>query len=616
MPAILHNVPPPTPADWLRQNEGALHRRDEQTTGAQIRLTTNRGAAPVLVPGLFNLAVGGRWLYPSPASYCAIQGSVEEAVEGLEKKVFYLGPVTRNKVVRALQLVRGAVGEEKELLLDNVAVALIVADLQMDCDTVCAALLRSVVGRPGCEEELVEREVGGEVLRILEFHAQVERSVGLCVADSFTEMSFSNLRELILVGAMDEQRAISLELAKAVLEIRTLDKISDEHEKRNVARRTMYLYAPLANQMGMWFVQGELEELAFMHLEPQSFYMVRHLVGERRRECESTLSKSKEFLERMLSTTPEVRNLVRMVLIKGRVKGLYSVYRKMRRSGKKVHEIYDLLALRVVIQPKKADEASEIAACYAVADAIKQHYETFESRAKDYIASPKRNGYRSLHLTVVPRGGSTPLEIQIRTQKMHHVAEFGAAAHWIYKEHSASEEALGGEETNSLSQGHDRPSSEHVVNNMEDTTNAIIGEDLTLNPNAIIRADDTFLPVKTATHLLHPHAPVEGGSKADMEQLTSGLASTRRLRSRDDELQRQLRKGYVTCLGSAIRTSRVIVAAAGQLYGLDVGSTLMDLARGLGVASLGAIAVVNGSVAPLTQRLEMADIVRFISEAG
>lgn len=562
------------------------------------------------------MAVGGRWLYPSPASYCAIQGTVEEAVEGLEKKVFYLGPVTRNKVVRALQLVRGTVEEEEELLLDNVAVALIVADLQMDCDTVCAALLRGVVGKLGCEEELVEREVGGEVLRILEFHAQVERSVGLCVTDSFTEMSFSNLRELILVGAMDEQRAISLELAKAVLEIRTLDKISDERKKRNVARRTMHLYAPLANQMGMWFVQGELEELAFMHSDPKSFNMVRQLVGERRRECESTLSKSKEFLERMLSTTPEVRNLVRTVLIKGRVKGLYSVHRKMRRSGRKVHEIYDLLALRVVIQPKKADEASEVAACYAVADAIKKHYETFESRAKDYITSPKRNGYRSLHLTVVPRGGTTPLEIQIRTQKMHHVAEFGAAAHWIYKEGSASGEALHAEEVDSLSLNNDKASLQHVANDTDSVYNASTAEYLTPNLNALIRSVDTFLPVKTATHLLRPQTPKDSGNKADIEQLTSGLASSRRLRSRDDELQRQLRKGYVTCLGSAIRTSRVIVAAAGQLYGLDVGSTLMDLARGLGVASLGAIAVVNGSVAPLTQQLEMADIVRFISEAG
>lgn len=578
---------------------------------------TNRGAAPVLVSGLLNFAYCGRWLYSTPASYCIIQGSVKEAIEGLEKKVFYLGPVTRNKVVRAVQLVTSVVGEEeKELLLGNVAVALIVADLQMDCDTVCAALLRGVVGKQGCDDKLVEREVGGEVLRILEFHAQVERCVGLCVDDSFTEMSFSNLRELILVGAMDEQRAISLELARAVLGIRTLDKLSDEREKRNVARRTMYLYAPLANQMGMWFVQGELEELAFMYLDPKSFHMVRQMVGERRRECESSLSKSKEFLERMLSTTPEVRNLVRTVLIKGRVKGLYSVFRKMKRSRKKVHEIYDLLALRVVIQPKRADEASEIAVCYAVADAIKRHYETFESRAKDYIASPKRNGYRSVHLTVVPRGGSTPLEIQIRTQKMHHVAEFGAAAHWIYKENSASEEALYAEEASSGSIDDGKASSERGSNDLDSTLGTSESTEEGMDRLPLIEHDDVFHPLKTATHLLHPQGAVDGGNNADIEQLTSGLGSTRRLRGRDDELQRQLRRGYVSCLGTAIRTSRVIVAAAGQLYGLDVGSTLLDLARGLGVASLGAIAVVNGSVAPLTQRLEMADIVRFISEAG
>lgn len=488
--------------------------------------------------------------------------------------------------MRAVQLARvaGIAAKDVETIVaENLTVALIVADLQMDCDTVCAAVLNGVVGRVGCSRRQVEREVGPDVLKILRFHQGVVETIALCEDDEFTEMSFSNLRELVLVGAMDEHRAISLELAHAVLRIRTLDAIDDEKKKTTIARRTMYLYGPLANQLGIWFVQGELEELAFMHMEPESFEIIRRLVGERRRECESTLVKSKEFLERVLSTTAEVRNLVRSVLIKGRVKGLYSVYRKMRRSGKKIYEIYDLLALRVVVQPKRADEASEEAACYAVANVIKQYFETFESRAKDYIADPKRNGYRSLHLTVVPRGGSTPLEIQVRTDKMHHVAEYGAAAHWTYKE--------GSEEEVQAMEGF-REEAFDVNVEIEEEEGGNVQEE-----------DGMY---KKEMEIVEQEDKVE-----KLEELRSGLISKRHV-TRED-VQEQLRRGYVRCLASAIRTSRVIVGAAGQLYGFAVGSTLLDLAHGLGVASLGAIAVVNGSVAPLTQRLEMNDIVRFIS---
>lgn len=583
------------------------------------RLSSTRGAATALTSGLLNLAHQDRWLYSTPVSYCALRGNVAQLVAELEQRVFYLGPVTRNKVVRAVQLARGVlqgVSEADAVLEQNVTVALIVADLQMDCDTVCAAVLRGLIGGVnGCAEDEVEREVGGGVLRILEFHRSVERSVALCIGEGFTEMSFVNLRELILVGAMEEHRAISLELARAVLEIRMVGGEADG-VRRGVARRAMYLYAPLANQMGMWFVQGELEELAFMYLKPDSFDAVRKVVGERRRECESTLVRSKEFVERMLSSSVEVRKSVRTVLIKGRVKGLYSVYRKMRRSGKKVHEIYDLLALRVVVLPMRADEQGEIAACYAVADAIKRHFDTFESRAKDYIAAPKRNGYRSVHLTVVPRGGSTPLEIQIRTEKMHHVAEYGAAAHWIYKETDGTgvdddmrqddaghgqgarpdgpADATSGEE-----QAHKRWTRGGADDAASDEAAGGGGE---------AAVEMTYGGYGCAGRKGRERAPRELGTLAGGMQRRGGRS--------ENEVQDQVRKGYVTCLASAIRASRVIVAAAGQLYGLAVGSTLLDLARGLGVASWGAIAVVNGSVAPLTQRLEMNDIVRFISEAG
>lgn len=560
----------------------------------------------------------------------------------LDSRVFYLGPVARNKVVRAVELARAS-GIADSVLAENVTVALIVADLQMDCDSICAAILRTIVGRPGCRPGDVEHEVGADVLKILELHAQLEESVRLCVDASFTEMSFSNLRELIVVRAVEEHRALSLELARAVLAIRTVDALPDEPSRLAVARRAIYLYAPLANQLGIWFVQGELEELAFMYLQPNNYEMIRQLVGERRRECEDMLATSKQFLESLFSRTPEVRSLVRTVRIKGRIKGLYSVYRKMRRSGKKVYEIYDLLALRVIVQPKKADAEAEHAACYAIADVIKRHFETFDSRDKDYIDSPKRNGYRSVHMTVLPHGGSTPLEIQIRSEKMHHVAEFGAAAHWIYKQKSKDDDPDSfdddddspgkllvdlGTSVLSSSTAPLAPASQPSCVQSAPMATSVECASPTVR-HGVVKSPTghrssggpgngggvAVLPRSARMEYQRPRVPVDREGRHAEERLRALARERQSMRRRlggHDDLQHELRSGYVTCLASAIRASRVIVAAAGQLYGLAVGSTLMDLASGLGVASLGAIAVVNGSVAPLTQRLEMNDIVRFI----
>lgn len=803
----------------------------------------------------------------SPPSYCPVGLDLVDAGAELDARVYYLGPVARNKVIRALELARAS-KVPSHVLAENITVASIVADLQMDCETVCAAVLRTVVDvddevetvnatnastvtdadnrahklghnnySQGCSAAEVEHACGADVVKILRLHAQLEESVRLCVDASFTELSFANLRELILVRAVEEHRAISLELARAVLAIRTVDALSDPKARLAVARRTMHLYAPLANQLGIWYVQSELEELAFMYLDPASFEMIRHLVGERRRECEDMLTDSKQLLERILSATPEIRKLVRTVRIKGRVKGLYSVYRKMRRTGKKVYEIYDLLALRVVVQPKKADDDAERAACYAVAQVIQQHYDTFQSRAKDYIAQPKRNGYRSVHMTVLPHGGSTPLEIQIRSEKMHHVAEFGAAAHWIYKESSndensaddnedgkdddllevdvdqqtginvdndeelgaayldsdddqsdsdslydyyygygaqlqSSDETVGAgpdlasdiDSDSDIEGANDKrttqaapaiaafsprdirgnaglmsPSSHDRPSDVDTCTTKAMREshDATIKSSVVIDDDDdddndnnnlsngnhrnrhssTSSSSSTSTPTVH----VNGGrsvrdatakvkhtvintSSSSYDQKTGKKKSKKSIKSRahyakddgdnnsntvttktatastvvtttktatsttgaklrrrqssrstvssyprprvavkpqvvdpeaqraherlralarqqqtvrgvaaQDMLQHELRGGYVTCLASAIRASRVIVATAGQLYGLAVGSTLMDLASRLGVATLGAIAVVNGQIVPLTQRLNMNDIVQFIT---
>lgn len=746
--------PPNTPANCTTNSSTTANSSTASSpgTGSRPRATHPSGAPRVLhAPDIIS---------STPPSYCPVGFDLQHARADLDARLSYLGPVARNKVLQVLSLAMAS-GVTRPTLAHNLSVTLIAADLQMDCDTVCAAVLHDVTVDP--------RALDPDVHRILTLHRRLQDSVALCGDnDSFTEVSFSNLRELLLVQAVDEHRAISLELARAVLSMRTVDALPSAREQRLVARRCMHLYAPLANQLGIWFVQSELEELAFMHLEPAAFEAVRHLVGERRRECEHMLKDSKHLLEIALSQTWPIRNTVRSVHIKGRVKGLYSVYRKMKKSGKRVSEIYDLLALRVVVQPKKADADAERNACYAVQEVIRQHYDTFGQREKDYIESPKHNGYRSLHMTVLPHGGKTPLEIQIRTEKMHHVAEFGAAAHWIYKEENGDaessdkdslktdsdtspfvvdsdvesivsdsdsdtesdfdpserngrlvfnfEEATAGrtdnqsirtpsqEETVPVGAGRTRgqtrlgpapgerlrtrtaSSSEYLhsinsigrskrlslherkkeQNNKRDDDDDDDDQSNNSNNNSGIsnsnnknnshghqqRESGASSPLSSSSRFLHmlnmrsqvpsqrrhaqqhppvtrykvgsttssskyprPRVPLTDDAKKRMEELEMKRQSLSRNGSSEvySDLQHELRSGYVNCLASAIRASTVIVATAGQLYGLAVGSTLADLASRLGVATLGAIAVVNGQIVPLTQRLNMNDMVQFIT---
>lgn len=638
----------PSP-DWLRTRDTSIRPpRDSLRTGIASRdalrvhfknpdSSASIASSPSSTSPLHFLSMSplvaphAKWACGSPPSYCNVGTHTLDDVSNLNSRVSYLGPVSRHKVNKAVELARST-NVSESVLSENMNVALIVADLRMDCDTICAALLRTLVHKPGCSPADVETVVGTDVLNILTYHEQLEDSVRLCVDKTFTELSFANLRQLILVRAASEHRAISLELARAVLAIRTVDALPDEESRYSLARRTMFLYAPLANQFGMWFLQGELEELAFLYLEPESFEMIRLLVGEQRRQCEDMLDASREYLERLISKDPEVRSLIRTVRVKGRVKGLYSVYRKLRRSGKKMSEIFDLLALRVIVQPKKADEGAEEAACYAVANLIQQHYQTMESRYKDYIASPKPNGYRSLHLTVLHHGASAPFEIQIRSEKMHHVAEFGAAAHWIYKENSFERESNECDKPDY----HDRvdigsdddfgdlwqtkphkptPLSKTVTCNdktrhavIQTTTKCWEERCLSVSPSTVCVYPESRAPLMTSSML-----EFEGECRVAQEKMLTLEQRRQALRpggNEHNDLLLEMRSGYVSCLASAIRTSRVIVTVAGQMYGLAIGTTLQDLAHGLGIATLRAI--VNGSVAPLTQQLEMNDIIQFI----
>lgn len=463
----------------------------------------------------------------------------------------YLGPVALHKVASALELAQAS-GHSAEAAR-NVCVADLCAQLGMDCDTVCAAALAGIVGVVGVRA--VEAAVGSGVLTILETYDAIEEIVLRAEDARFNEASYANLRELVLLAARDEHRALSLRLAAVAVEAR--EPSVDPGARALLARRSMYLDAPLANQLGMWYLQSELEEGAFRHLLPREYDDIKRKLAVRLRESPALLDVAKADVETVLARGRVVRAAVSRARVVCRVKGAYSVYRKMQRSGKSLAEVYDVLALRVIVVPKRGGgDAEECAACYAVADAIRAHYTVLESREKDYLVQPKSNGYRSLHLTVL--AGRQPLEVQIRTEKMHHVAEFGAAAHWLYKGEARELPEF---------------SFEHAAAACRDRSAML---------------DHTR--IQKGLPYLRPRIPAAIAPAADADAK---------------------RRSYVSHIASVIRQTRVIVKSCDQLYTLTVGSTLSDLLAGLGNASIGAVAVVNGSVAPLTQRLEMNDIVRF-----
>jgi len=569
------------------------------------------------------------------------------AVRQLDSAMYaYLGPIARNKVVRALEMAQTlSVQTQTTRLVENVSVAAIVADLQWDVDTVIAAVLRGLVASPslmfagvgsddtlssyvassGLSEADVEANVGGDVLLILRQNHIVDNVVEVTKDSVMSEANFATLRQLILATATDV-RAVALQLATAVVAARRMASAGVPCEDPDDvghadATRTLSLYAPLANQLGVWAVQTELEELGFEALYPEECARVRELIGARMDECAATLDETKRELERTLSRSPAVRRSARSVRIRGRVKGIFSLARKMTRSGKSLDDIHDLLALRVIVQPRAAGDDDEAAACYDVMAAVEDAWSVIESRSKDYLANPKPNGYRSLHTTVRSSSG-TPLEVQVRTEKMHVLAEYGQAAHWIYKETGSSEPTALLSVPVSSFDACDRPPLPTT------DESRVLG--IPRRPSLHHRpAASAPVPIPKAAHA----SPVQERFHSADVAGASAWSGTDTLHAELREAQaRPARRGQTSSaaaseaalltlasVGRAIRDSWVIVCAAGQLHRLAVGSTLLDLAVRTGVveaatfASKGVVALVNGRVVPSSYRLRMNDNVSFVS---
>ncbi len=300
-------------------------------------------------------------------------------------------------------------------------VALILAELHLDTATLKAALLHDVVEDSDIGLDEIEERFGPEVAGLVDGVTKL----GRIEFESLSEQQSNNLRKMLIAMAKDI-RVILIKLADRLHNMRTLSALPAER-RIDKARETMEIYAPLAHRLGISQVKWELEDLAFYYLEPLKFHQVSKMVAESRDQREAY---AKQVIDTLRAELAEVGIHAE---IGGRPKHLYSIYQKMVGKGKDFNEIYDLIALRVIV-----DSVKDV---YGALGTVHSIWKPVPGRFKDYVAMPKFNMYQSLHTTVIGPSGR-PLEIQIRTEEMHRTAEYGVAAHWRYKEGLRGDESF------------------------------------------------------------------------------------------------------------------------------------------------------------------------------
>jgi GTP pyrophosphokinase len=299
-----------------------------------------------------------------------------------------------------------------------VAVAGLLRDLGGSSVMIAAGFLHDVVEDTEVTPEEIETRFGVEVRRLVEGVTKLSKFN----FSSKTERQAENFRRMFLAMAADI-RVIVVKLADRLHNMRTLEHLNPQ-KQRSISQETREIFAPLANRLGIGRVKWELEDLAFKYLEPESYRQMQQLVAERRADRETRLSKVGEILRERLESTE-----IHCLEVSGRPKHLYGIYQKMQRQQKGFHEIYDLAAMRLILQTKED--------CYRALAVVHDAFRPIPGRFKDYIGLPKPNRYQSLHTGVIGPSGR-PIEVQIRTLEMHHIAEYGIAAHWKYKESGGS----------------------------------------------------------------------------------------------------------------------------------------------------------------------------------
>ncbi len=310
-------------------------------------------------------------------------------------------------------------------------VAIILADLEMDKETIAAGLLHDVVEDTIMTEEEVKTQFGEDVALLVDGVTKLEalKFTGNGDMPDRLEMQAENLRKMFLAMAKDI-RVILIKLADRLHNMRTL-KYKNEEGQQRIARETMEIYAPIAQRLGISKIKVELDDLSLKYLEPEAYYDLVDKISVRK-------SIREKYIQSIVDEVGEhIKNAGIKAQIDGRVKHFFSIYKKMKNQNKTIDQIYDLFAVRIIVDTVKD--------CYAALGVIHEMYKPIPGRFKDYIAMPKENMYRSLHTTLIGSNGQ-PFEIQIRTFEMHKAAEYGIAAHWKYKEASNGRKADNSEE--------------------------------------------------------------------------------------------------------------------------------------------------------------------------
>ncbi|HEU4943485.1 MAG TPA: RelA/SpoT family protein, partial [Gaiellaceae bacterium] len=297
------------------------------------------------------------------------------------------------------------------------AVARICAELQLDDETIAAALLHDVVEDTEVTLDAVKSEFGDEIAQLVDGVTKLTR----VHFQSREQTQAENYRKMVLAMAED-LRVIFIKLADRLHNLRTIEYLGKQKQVQK-AREALEVYAPLAHRLGIHQMKWELEDLAFEALHPRKYTEIKTMVNERRADREEHVREAAYVLQRELDKVDIPAD------ISGRAKHFYSIYDKMAKKGKEFNEIYDLTAMRVIVE-RSGEEGTRD--CYGALGLIHSLWKPMPGRFKDHIAMPKLNGYRALHTTVIgPQG--RPLEIQVRTKEMHETAELGVAAHWLYK---------------------------------------------------------------------------------------------------------------------------------------------------------------------------------------